>query len=224
MGWLRRMIGHWTGAGKDGRHALVGRAELWEMKRAFQLQFLTEAGLRAGHYLLDIGCGTLRGGIPLIEYLDPGHYVGVEGRAHVLDEGRRELREAGLENRRPTLIASEDLSTLVLPMQFDRAWAFSVFIHMSDEVLGGCLSSVQRWLRPDGACYANVRIGEGEDGAWQGFPVVTRPYAFYERIAARNGLAVADLGTLASVGHHSGVERQDRQRMLEFTPVSGSAP
>ena len=57
-------------------------------------------GLAPEHYLLDIGCGTLRGGIPLIAYLLNGHYFGIEMRADILDEGRTELAEAGLVGKR----------------------------------------------------------------------------------------------------------------------------
>ena len=59
------------------RHSLVGPAHLWEIKRAFQIQFLQSVGLTPDQYLLDMGCGTLRGGIPIIKYLEPGHYYGI---------------------------------------------------------------------------------------------------------------------------------------------------
>ena len=59
---------------KERRHAMVGPAKLWKMKRDFQIKFLKKSGLLPKHYLLDIGCGTLRGGIPFIEYLDEKKY------------------------------------------------------------------------------------------------------------------------------------------------------
>src|SRR5262245_30090573 len=80
----------------ERRHARVGPAHLWRMKRAFQLDFLRCTGLERGQRLLDLGCGTLRGGLPLIEFLDAGHYTGIDVRAEVLDEARGELAEAGL--------------------------------------------------------------------------------------------------------------------------------
>jgi cyclopropane fatty-acyl-phospholipid synthase-like methyltransferase len=52
------------------RHSLVGPGKLWEMKRAFQIHFLQSVGLTSDQYLLDLGCGTLRGGIPIIKYLE----------------------------------------------------------------------------------------------------------------------------------------------------------
>ena len=61
---------------KKRRHGMVGPPYLWKMKREFQIKFLTDMDLKPDHYLLDLGCGTLRGGIPIIEYLEIGHYFG----------------------------------------------------------------------------------------------------------------------------------------------------
>ena len=84
----------WVRASRQARrHSLVGRPELWQLKRDFQISFLREHGLEPGHFLLDIGCGTLRGGIPIIEYLDAGSYVGIDVRSEAIEEARRELRE-----------------------------------------------------------------------------------------------------------------------------------
>ena len=44
--------------------------------RRFQIAFLKERGLVPSSQLLEIGCGPLTGGIPIIEYLEPGNYVG----------------------------------------------------------------------------------------------------------------------------------------------------
>src|SRR5262245_16123858 len=119
----------------ERRHAHVGPAHLWKMKRAFQLEFLQRMGLERGQTLLDLGCGTLRGGLPLIEFLDTGHYTGVDVRAEVLDEARAELAEAGLAHKEPALLHARDLGELRLDARFDVIWAFSVLIHLDDAAL-----------------------------------------------------------------------------------------
>ena len=198
------------------RHALVGPPQLWEMKRKFQIDYLRAQGLRPEHVLLDIGCGTLRGGIPLIDYLQPGHYHGVETRAEVLDEGRRELQEAGLSGKAPVLWVSEDLGGEEREHRYNWARAFSVLIHMPDAVAEGTLSFLGRHLVDDGQFHANVNLGERREGNWQGFPVVWRSLDFYRDMAARHGLQVEDVGSLHALGHRSGAESQDEQRMLRF--------
>ena len=63
---------------KAERHALVGPGHLWKEKRDWQMGFLLNHGLSPSDHFLDVGCGTLRGGIPIIEYLDPGNYTGFD--------------------------------------------------------------------------------------------------------------------------------------------------
>ncbi len=219
-GALRRMAFKVTTL-PSRRHALVGPADLWKMKRRFQFAFLSSRGLRPEHRLLDIGCGTLRGGVPLIAYLDAGNYVGVEARAEVLEEGRKELSEAGLEHKHPVLIHASDPAQVALEAPVDFAWAFSVLFHMSDEVVDAYLGLVARGLTEKGEFFANVRLGEREDARWkQQFPLVRRPHEFYERLAAAHGLRVDDVGTLESLGHRTGSPEQDNQMMLRFARAS----
>jgi cyclopropane fatty-acyl-phospholipid synthase-like methyltransferase len=213
---LRRRIRSLTQTNEERRHALVGPAELWKMKRAFQIRFLSDMGLKPGHYLFEIGCGTLRGGVPLIQYLENRHYFGVEVREVALDEGRKELREAGLEGKNPTLLLCPDISQLTVNRQFDYIWAFSVLLHMNDKILNATLAFVSTHLSEEGVFYANVNIGDRKEGNWQGFPVVARPFDFYSQACAMNGLVVSDLGPLKELGHIANIESQDNQRMLKI--------
>jgi SAM-dependent methyltransferase len=198
------------------RHALVGPADRWEEKRAFQFDFLLAHGLAPHHRFLDVGCGTLRGGLPVIAYLETGHYVGLDVREHVLDEARKELVENGLAGKRPTLMTSHDFAGLEAPMPVDIAWAFSVLIHMTDDIATQCLAFIARSLAEGGVFYANVKVGDRRDRETgrEGFHVVTRQLEFYTSIAA--GLRMEDLGTLASLGHRMGLTG-DRHHMLRFS-------
>jgi cyclopropane fatty-acyl-phospholipid synthase-like methyltransferase len=94
------------------RHALVGPADLWESKRRFQKNFLLRAGLKPHHRLLDFGCGTLRGGIPIIDYLDAGNYIGLDVRTETLKEACVELEESGLDVKYPTIMHCHNLSVI----------------------------------------------------------------------------------------------------------------
>jgi len=198
------------------RHDLVGSASLWKMKRDFQLAFLQEQGMQPGHRVVDIGCGTLRGGIPIIEYLDEGNYYGIEAREEALVEARLELEQHGLAGKGAHLVHARDLKTLSLPARFDFAWAFSVLFHMPDEVLEGCVDFVGRQLAAGGSLYANVHIGSRKPKRWKEFPVVWRSLEQYRTLGARHGLEVEDIGSLYDVGHRSGRSSHDRQRVLRF--------
>ena len=227
LGALSQRIRSLTQTKKERRHALVGPAHLWKMKRDFQIRFLKNKNLKPEHYLLDIGCGTLRGGIPLIDYLQDGHYFGVEARAEVLEEGRKELREAGLEGKNPTLFVCPDISRFMIDREFNFIWAFSVLIHMSDEILNDTLAFVNKHLSEKGVFYANVNIGERPDSTWEGFPLVARTLEFYKQACAKHGLVVSDLGPLKDHGHvvkpvlDAGSE--DSKRILRITKTGAPA-
>lgn len=198
------------------RHSLVGPVHDWEQKREFQIRFLKSVGLLPHHYLLDVGCGTLRGGIPIIHYLELGHYFGLECRMEVLTEARRELKDHGLEAKQPSLFHSSSLADVALGQRFDFVWAFSVLIHMSDEILEGCLLLVARHLKDSGVFYANVNIGERPDGQWQGFPLVYRSASFYEAAARQQGLKVEEVDARQSFDD-LGIRHRAEQRVVKLT-------
>jgi SAM-dependent methyltransferase len=161
----------------------------------------------------------LRGGLPLIEYLESGHYVGIEARAAVLEEGRRELDEAQLSHKQPVLMCASDPARVALTGSFEFIWAFSVLVHLRDELVDGYLGLVSRTLSDGGEFYANAWLGDHPAANWQGFPVVARSHESYERWAASHGLVVDDIGTLDTLGHRMG--SGDNGMMLRFRRERG---
>jgi SAM-dependent methyltransferase len=187
------------------RHALSGpegHPEVWRAKREFQYDFLRRMGLAPGDRLLEIGCGTLRGGLPLIGFLEAGNYCGIDAREPVLREAQKELAEAGLTHKRPLLIQAADLAPLDLGTSFRIVWAFAVLQHMSDETLRGTLRCAQAHLEPDGLFFASVNLArDRRERTWREFPDIARPLREYLDSAAAAGLAAADLGPLSEWGH-----------------------
>lgn len=214
--FLRKLVALFGGARDEHRHGLVGRPDLWRMKRAFQIDFLRRQGLQPGHHLLDIGCGSLRGGAALIAYLEPGCYCGIDVRSSVLDEAKKELRREKLSAKRPELVLVDEMADLDLRRRFDVLWAFSVLFHLADPILDACFAMAARHLQSDGVFFANVIVGEGTPGTWQGFPVAARPLESYRAMARHHGLHAGVVGTLAELGHHSDDVSQDSQTMLAF--------
>src|SRR5260370_20885197 len=91
-----------------GRHReAVGG--LWDEIGQLQIDFLVSQGLMPHHRLLDIGCGSLRGGAKLVRYLDPGHYAGVDLHENLINAGYEiELAKAGLRPTLPTANLTAD--------------------------------------------------------------------------------------------------------------------
>lgn len=127
---------------------------LWEEVGEVQFRFLVDRGLRPEHELLDIGCGSLRGGVRFVAYLEPGHYTGIDLDDRLLAAGRGELRRRGLVDRRPTLVQMGDFDFPSLGKRFDFAIAQSVFTHLPLNSIARCLLRVDEVLVPGGRLYA----------------------------------------------------------------------
>jgi SAM-dependent methyltransferase len=67
----------------------------WLAIGEMQFAYLRRHGLRPGHTMLEIGCGNLRAGRLFIEYLDEGHYTGVEISPAILAAAERTIEEYG---------------------------------------------------------------------------------------------------------------------------------
>lgn len=133
----------------------IGNLRLWDEIGDLQFRYLVEHGLEPHHYLLDVGCGPLRGGVRFIEYLEPGRYYGVDKNADVLVEAERvELAPRGLHEKRPTLAAMDDFDFRRLGQTFDYALAQSVFTHLPLNSIIQCLMRMEEALKPGGQFYA----------------------------------------------------------------------
>ncbi len=127
---------------------------MWERMGKLQFDFLQERGLRPDHYLLDVGCGSLRGGVHFIRYLEPGHYFGIDSSAELLSAGRAELKRTGLAHKCPVLARMEDFDFKSLRQTFDWAIAQSVFTHLPLNSIMRCISNMEESLAEGGRFYA----------------------------------------------------------------------
>ena len=73
--------------GHDHYRAYVGPPYLYDVIGALQFAFLCDLGLREHHTVLEVGCGSLRVGRLLINWLLPERYFGLEPNRKILEEG-----------------------------------------------------------------------------------------------------------------------------------------
>jgi SAM-dependent methyltransferase len=198
------------------RHSLVGPEDLADIKRDFMFNFCINQDLFVFDKFLDIGSGTLRNS-KVIECLDKGNYFGIEINEERYNEGLKELSDRELSYKEPDLRLVNDFEGIEYDYKFDFVFAFSVLIHLTDDKLDKCLEFVSDNIKPDAPFYANVNIGCRTNSSWNEFPVVWRSLDFYTTLAWQNGLTCVDMGSLASLGHNTGNELGDAQRMLRFS-------
>lgn len=133
----------------------------WQRLGVMQFEYMKGRGLEPGHRLLDVGCGALRGGRYFIDYLEPGHYYGLDVNATLLDAGYERELEAHQrdrlprENLRETGRFESDFG-----VAFDYALAQSVFTHMSLNRVRLALYQVAKVLKPGGEFYATFFEGQ----------------------------------------------------------------
>lgn len=139
----------------DGHHrAVIGG--MWDELGALQKQFLLSQGLKPEHRFIDMGCGSLRAGVPLTEYLDAQRYYGVDISPDLLDAGyEREIVPAGLEAKLPraNLAANADFDATGFGVMFDYGIAQSVFTHMPISRLTDCLTALRPVFAEGGRFY-----------------------------------------------------------------------
>lgn len=209
--------------GQDGEEerleAMVGPPGMWKETRRFQIDFLRRNGLRPSHSLLDIGCGPLRGGIPLIRYLDSSGYTGFDIRPGVVEEAWQQVNIEQLQFKSPNIVVSESFGRDELGNErFDYIWCFQVLYHLTDDLVEHLFAQLAARLAIDGCCYANVNT-VWNDGKWLDFPYVRRSLEFYETVASQFGLCTTSLGQLRNWGYSEKVPGQF-DHILAIRPIS----
>jgi SAM-dependent methyltransferase len=148
--YLRQLTPDEIAAGEH-RHAVGG---MWDEIGRLQRDFFVACGLRPDHRFVDVGCGSLRGGIHFVAYLAPGNYHGLDINRSLIDAGRLELKAAGLERRNAKLLVNDQFDLSLFKTTFDFGLAQSVFTHIPFNCVVRCLSRVRDVLAPHGRFFA----------------------------------------------------------------------
>jgi SAM-dependent methyltransferase len=126
-----------------------GTHEAWLRQGQTQFDYLLGHGLNPGMKVLEIGCGNLRAGRLLIDYLEAGNYYGIDISPDILLAALDTIIQYGLESKLPRLTLVQDLKFDFLPPEtFDVVHAHSVFSHSPIEVIDECLRHVGRIMAP----------------------------------------------------------------------------
>jgi ubiquinone/menaquinone biosynthesis C-methylase UbiE len=187
-----------------------------------QFNFLCEQGLQPHHHLLDVGCGSLRGGVRFISYLEPGHYYGIDKSQELLDAGWGEIDIVNLQARQPTLARLEDFNFQMLGQTFEYALAQSVFTHLPLNSIVRCLVNVDRVLCSGGIFYStffeNCEGKQNLEPLIQGDGIVS----YYDKNPFHYTLDAfvwACEGTMLEVEYIGNWKHPRNQRMLAFRKI-----
>jgi len=179
---------------KPGDHhyrAFVGPPECYDIASKLQFVLLANLGLREHHYLLDIGCGSLRAGKLFIPFLLPERYYGIEPEAWLIQEGiDKELGQDIIDLKRPTFIQDADFRLTSAGRRFDFLLAQSIFSHASQDQIQRCLSQAEAVMKKSSLFVATFFEGtvnyEGLDWVYPG--LVTYTFRHMQQLVCRSGL------------------------------------
>ncbi len=142
-------LGRGLQPGDHHYRAFIDFPDKYDIGAATQFSLLTALGLREDHFLLDIGCGSLRAGRLFIVYLRPERYFGIAPERWLVEEGiRLELGREILAVKRPTFGHNRDFTLSAFGRQFDFLLAQSVFSHSAPRQVRRCLAEARAVMSP----------------------------------------------------------------------------
>jgi len=185
----------------DNYRQAVGPEDKYDLIGAHQFCVLVREGLREWHKLLDIGCGSLRGGRLFIPYLKQSCYFGVDPNSDLVDDAlRKEVGGiAGIKN--PAFIYNADFHLSVFLKwdvhQFDFILAQSIFSHSTQAQTVTCIAEVAKVLTPSGKFLATfVKGGYNDSNSTWSRPIVYRTSSFFADLAKTHNLVYTELSDI----------------------------
>jgi ubiquinone/menaquinone biosynthesis C-methylase UbiE len=134
---------------------------LWDKIGKLQADFMRQAGLAPHHVLVDIACGSLRGGVHLIPYLEPGNYLGIDEEARLIELGiERELGQELYERKTPEFVVSSSFEFEKFSKRPDFAIAHSLFTNITERDILTCLTKLRAFVKPETRFFATYFVGE----------------------------------------------------------------
>ena len=135
-----------------------------------QLELLLLEGLKKEHRVLEIGCGALIAAIPILSFLEVGHYVGIDPYAELIHHSSHvpENREV-IQQKRPNFLYFEDFDASTKCTSFDYIISHAVMSHAAQWQLPLFLKNCSRVLKKGGKAIFSLRLTEpnayGHEGA-----------------------------------------------------------
>jgi SAM-dependent methyltransferase len=186
---------------------------LWQQIGLLQFNFLIAEGLKPSHCLLDIGCGSLRGGVYFIPYLNAGNYLGLDREQALIKAGIvQELGSKRFLEKQPLFIISDRFEFQKFPKSPDFSIAQSLFTHLILKDIALCLTNLRAFTTTDHKFFAtffrgisarNPRASHSKIGFYYSLPEI-------QHISKETGWRCTYIGDW---------EHPRGQKMLKFEPT-----
>lgn len=135
-----------------GKHfrSFVGPPNYYDLVGVSQFNLLTLFGMRETSTLLDIGCGSLRGGRFSIMYLQPGKYYAIEPEEWAVQDGLQSHFGQEMSDRKaPTFLTDTEFDVARFERKFDFMMANSIFTHAPAWQIKQCFENIAIGMVPE---------------------------------------------------------------------------
>lgn len=126
----------------DWATSYCGDPSSWQARGELILTLLRENDLDHQSQVLNIGCGNLSEGAPLIRFLAGDHFVGVDPNGWLVEAALQQMPE--LEHQNPRFLWRSDFDASELGRKFDFIVAHSVVSHMAHWQLDQFLANTRK--------------------------------------------------------------------------------
>lgn len=123
----------------------------WDQFGKLYLNFLISQGLNSQHKVLDVGCGCLRGGVKLIQFLNKNNYYGQDINEYLVRMGlEKEVPKYQISDKicKENFCISNDFTLFFQnEVKFDIGISQSVFTHLPLNHLYLCLLNIKDYFK-----------------------------------------------------------------------------
>ncbi len=153
----------------------VGDPLSWAERGEMFLTLLRDEGLKPHHRVLELGCGNLSAGVPLIRFLNHGRFVGLEPNGWLVNAAIERFPD--LPSKSPTFLYRTDFNVadekeVEADGPFDFVLAHSVLSHVAYWQMSKVLHETRRVVEKEAVWLATVRLGEDDFAANWAYPGV----------------------------------------------------
>ena len=147
-----------------GQHrAFVGG--MWDEIGQLQFDYMVAKNLDPKHRFIDVGCGSLRGGLHFIRYLDAANYFGFDVNPDLIEAGlTHEIEPLGLMEKvaRENLAAADGFEFPSHWQNMDSGIALSLFTHLTLNSIALCLTRLRPLMAEEARFYATIFLIEAD--------------------------------------------------------------
>lgn len=156
-------------------HAIVYVGNRYAQNGVMQLELLLREGLQKQDYVVEIGCGALVAGIPIMSFVEHGHYAGIEPNKWLIDATLQIPENSKIvEDACPQFLYNQDFDASSLGIQFDYIISHSIMSHAAYWQLPLFLKNCAQILKSGGKVVFSLRLTEPNKYGSYGAPAETK--------------------------------------------------